>query len=73
MSSLQIIVKRLEALERENALLKSQVRELSKKPNIKPQVINNIVKSNDITAADINKMICDKITLTYVNKLYGKK
>ena len=72
MSNMQIIIARLDKLENENALLKSQLRELKKQPKQQPQIINKIVKSNDITAADINKMICGKITLDYINRLYGK-
>ena len=72
MSNIQIIIARLDKLENENALLKSQIRELKKQPNIKPQVINNIIKNDSISKKEIIEMICGKITLDYINRLYGK-
>ena len=69
MSSIQIIMDRLTKLENENALFKSQIRSLKKQSNIKPQIINNIVKKDGLTKDDINKMICDKIPKADTNKI----
>ncbi len=63
---------RLTKLENENALFKSQIRALKKPSKEKPQIINNIVKSNGFTKQDILEIVCGKITLDYINRLYGK-
>ena len=68
------IINKLEALECENALLKAQVRALSikTKEEIKKPLPITIKQPEKITDNDIIKLIKSTITLTFVNKLYGK-
>tara|TARA_R110000851_G_scaffold41824_1_gene104570 strand:- start:463 stop:699 length:237 start_codon:yes stop_codon:yes gene_type:complete len=70
----RIIMERLGALERDNALLKSQVRALSvkSKDEVKAPLQVAIKQPEKITDNDIIKLIKSTITLTFVNKLYGK-
>ena len=68
------LINKLDALERDNALLKSQVRTLSAKIDNKEKALAPVVvrQPEKITDNNIVKLVKSTVTLTFVNKLYGK-